>query len=274
MNAQLRIYLPALFSVTIIMLLLSVCASCSVGDVELAISQGMVLNLNENRSLTIESIDPLTRSYILDGYTNVVKLTPDTVRYYGRMGLSGSSAWKGSRGIDRAVFSEGQQHFYSADEAISWLTLGWNGTNGIGLVYTSDGLAVGYKETGSRRQINIDVWQVYINGRKPEDLPGASDEKLQVYYKEGSNLREPTVGEYRPSKPAMLNGVKYSGRALDMLKEFKRISREDVERALLYGEKSPFEGGYIYDLRNGASGHSIRVVVDPADRVLRVYDRG
>ena len=75
--------------------------------------------------------------------------------------------------ITRAVLEEGQQHFSSADEAVAWLA-GRRST----CVWTGDGLVVGWSKNTARKQLNVEVWQIYINGAKPNNLAGAQDANI------------------------------------------------------------------------------------------------
>ncbi|PYL58067.1 MAG: hypothetical protein DMF30_03950 [Verrucomicrobia bacterium] len=45
-------------------------------------------------------------------------------------------------------------------------------------VYTSDGLVVGFGRTPSRKQSNIDLWQILLRGQKPVGLIGARREQI------------------------------------------------------------------------------------------------
>jgi len=160
---------------------------------------------------------------------------------------------------------EGQQHFCSQDEAVEWLTYGWN-KQGINLVYTSDGLAVGFVEIKHRSQINVNVWQIYINGEKPINLKGAQNDQITIRYKPGFQSVNVVAGNFKPSKPKVINGVHYSGRVLDTLQMFRNFSTDDVEDALEKGDKHKQSNGYImydYDRK--------RVVGDPSGKIIGVH---
>ena len=47
-------------------------------------------------------------------------------------------------------------------------------------VWTDDGLVVGWMIVPLRKQLNVDVWQVYVNGKKPERMPGSQNDKIIV----------------------------------------------------------------------------------------------
>jgi hypothetical protein len=80
-------------------------------------------------------------------------------------------------GITRGVLQEGQQHFDSQEEALKWIEQqsGYYPT-----VYRDDGLVVSFGKVPVRRQINVEVWQILIHGKKPEKLPGSQNDAIQV----------------------------------------------------------------------------------------------
>jgi hypothetical protein len=47
-------------------------------------------------------------------------------------------------------------------------------------VYRDDGLVVGWQKVPARRQLNVEVWQIYIDGRKPARLDGSQNDKVKV----------------------------------------------------------------------------------------------
>jgi len=93
-----------------------------------------------------------------------------------------------------------------------------------------------------------------------------------VFYGKGSP--EPTVGDFQPRMPMVINGISYSGRALDMLGEFKRVSFSDVENTLEFGERHNLGNVAIYDMKGQSRGNGIRLVVDSTGTVIQVLDLG
>lgn len=78
---------------------------------------------------------------------------------------------------------EGQQHFDTVAEAMSWIEeQQWQP-----LVWTNSGLVVGWGKTPARKQLNVDVWQVYVDGKKPTTLPGADDTAIVVENSQANN---------------------------------------------------------------------------------------
>jgi hypothetical protein len=89
----------------------------------------------------------------------------------------GITWWIPCAGIQRALVNEGQQHFASEQEAREFLA-----GRALDLVYTNDGLAVGWGRLAGRSAIVVEVWQVLIHDQKPVQLSGAEDDKISVVY--------------------------------------------------------------------------------------------
>ena len=47
-------------------------------------------------------------------------------------------------------------------------------------VYRNDGLMVGWYKDLPRKMLDVHVWQILINGKKPTRLPGSQDDKIVV----------------------------------------------------------------------------------------------
>jgi hypothetical protein len=119
----------------------------------------------------------LRRSYTWNGATRAVEMLPRDERWYGSLGIyfpGPGNHWVEHEGITRGVVEEGQQHFNSTDDALAWLKV----QNWQPHVWNSTGLVVGWRTVPERRQLNVDVWQVYVAGKKPADFPGADDEAI------------------------------------------------------------------------------------------------
>lgn len=147
---------------------------------EIVMIPGMQITaLTADGPLTITCGEGLKRSYTWEGATRSVEMWQRDKRWYGSFGIyypGPGDHWKMHNGISRGVVEEGQQHFQSEEEALAWLRR----RKFMPHVYTADGLVVGWGKTLPRRQLNVDVWQIYINGRKPEALPGSQDDKISV----------------------------------------------------------------------------------------------
>jgi hypothetical protein len=224
-------------------MLLSACIFLAIGcsaNNEIVMSPGMVIKaVNDNGSITIEAGQGLDRTYKWDDRTIKVKMWERNQRWFGSLGLYNPGG--GAR--VHTVVEEGQQHFYSEEDAIAWLA--WQNDR-FHYVYSSDGLVIGWYTTSmpdpSMVALCVEVWQFYISGKKPTKLPGARDDLLSVSYRAGASPRQMQPGKFDPSSPKFIGGRWYSGKAIDIMQE-RKISVDAVEECITQG-KSFKEGEY------------------------------
>ncbi len=129
--------------------------------------------------IAITAVDEVTRAYTWDGATRAVEMAPRADRWYGSLGLCNPGAgehWRDHHGITRSVTEEGQQHFKTVEEATEWIKK----RNWMAYVYRDDGLVVGWHKNLARKQLNVEVWQILIDGKKPKGLPGSHDDRIDV----------------------------------------------------------------------------------------------
>jgi hypothetical protein len=122
----------------------------------------------------------LNRCYAWEGDTRCIELWPRTRRWRGSLGLyhpAPGDPWAPHNGISRGVVEEGQQHFDTVEEALAWLS---DMRKIRSRVYRNDGLVVAWQKAPDRRQINVEVWRITINGVYPTRLEGADDAKIIV----------------------------------------------------------------------------------------------
>lgn len=147
---------------------------------EVVMSPGMRITATTSvGKIAITAVDELTRSYTWDGATRAVEMSPQESRWYGSLGLVNPGAgehWRDHHGITRCVTEEGQQHFKTVEEALKWI----KACDYCPFVYRGDGLMVGWDKTLPRKQLDVEVWQILINGKKPQQLPGSQDDKIVV----------------------------------------------------------------------------------------------
>jgi hypothetical protein len=147
---------------------------------EVVMSPGMAITATTDvGTITVTAGKGLKRSYTWDGATRSVEMVPRDERWYGSLGLyfpGPGEHWENHKGITRGVVEEGQQHFKTADEALKWLA----GRKYMPYVYRDDGLVVGWSKTPARKQLNVEVWQILINGKKPTKLAGSQGDKIKV----------------------------------------------------------------------------------------------
>lgn len=129
--------------------------------------------------ITIKAGKGLLRSYTWEGATRSVEMGARKVRWYGSLGLAfpgPGDHWKEHNGITRGVLEEGQMRFTTVAAAMKWIN---DRSKGTPLVYRNDGLLVAFGKNLSRKQLNVEVWQIFINGRKPTVLDGSQDSKIR-----------------------------------------------------------------------------------------------
>jgi len=147
---------------------------------EIVMSPGMKITATTSTgTIAITAGRGLKRSYTWEGATRSVEMQPRQDRWYGSLGLyfpGPGDHWQEHNGISRGVVEEGQQHFKTVEEAMKWIAE----QSGLPLVYRDDGLAVGWKKEISRRQLNVDVWQIYVDGKRASELAGSHDDKIVV----------------------------------------------------------------------------------------------
>jgi hypothetical protein len=149
---------------------------------EVVMTPGMRIQItNKTGLITIEYAGRTKRRYGWDGAVRLVELETRRERWYGSMGIysPGDSTFRDVGGIRRAVLEEGQMHFSSESEAVAWLSQPYN-RDILDIVYDDRGLAVGWAKNLARKQINVDVWQILINGKKPTALRGSRTQQLEV----------------------------------------------------------------------------------------------
>lgn len=130
-------------------------------------------------TITITAGKGLLRSYTWEGATRSVEMGARTTRWYGSLGLAfpgPGDHWKEHNGITRGVLEEGQMRFTTAAAAMKWIK---DRAKSLPLVYRNDGLLVGFGKTLSRKQLNVEVWQIYVGGKKPSTLTGSQDSKIR-----------------------------------------------------------------------------------------------
>ena len=245
-------------------------------DPEFVMTEGMVIEVeNNNGKLIIEAGPGYLRKFTWEDHQVEYTLSPQTSRTDGSLGIYGSGMRSDTRYIKKTgivpVLDEGQQHFCNQEEAAEWLE--WRGSC-MDSIYTPDGLVVGWcvlEGTGGKSlsSLNLDVWQVYINGEKPASLNGATD-KIKVYFLEGAGGELVPVADYSPPKPELVNGRQYSGKSIEALNAIG-YTYEDVERVIAQGEEKVGDIYTRYRLMEPPRFYLI-VVVDENGRVVRLFD--
>jgi hypothetical protein len=129
--------------------------------------------------ITVRAGEGFERTYYWGDCEGSVVLWPRYERWYGSLGIyfpGPGFHWQECEGVARAVVEEGQQHFATEDEALEWIA---RQQDWMPHVYTRDGLVIGWRTViPYRKQLNVDVWQIFVNGQKPIDLRGSQDDAI------------------------------------------------------------------------------------------------
>jgi len=149
---------------------------------ELAMDEYTVVEAkNKSGTVVIEYISPLVRRYKWDGYNEVRTLIPRKERWLGKLGIydpAEQSIW--NIFSPRIVAEDSQLHFSTNTELEKWL---YQGKDAYDWVYTNDGLVVGFIKSRDRNQVNVEIYQLYVDGKKPITLEGSRPGNIKIYRK-------------------------------------------------------------------------------------------
>lgn len=147
---------------------------------EYVLTDGMTITAaTPEGPVRIDGKNGTERIYSGDGWSKTRHLDPRDMRWDGSLGLYDAAFSLSPHG--RLLLDEGRLFFDSTRDAMSYLR-----TRDVPLVYNNQGLAVGLKVVewpGKERHEpvrTVEVWQIYIKGRKPTSLPGARDDAISL----------------------------------------------------------------------------------------------
>lgn len=233
---------------------------------EAVMTEGMTIEAtNSFGTIKIKAGKGRERTFFWEGKKETVRLWKRPSRWFGSLGLYHPG---GGRRV-HLVAEEGQQHFCSVQEATEWLLLDHYRMN---WVCTSDGFVVGWYKTEMPKKdywaVIVEVWQIYVNGEKPDGLSFPFDHTLRV---DGSPPQH-TESKFIPSEPKEINSRLYSGWVLDVMLE-RKITTKDVEEILSKGRGEklsniPQRELWIYSEK--INGRWISIVIDETGRVVEV----
>ncbi len=194
--------------VSLLILILSVISKDNVHSepigTELVMPEGSVILAKTHLGeIKIKANGGLERIYTWDGASRKAELKPRKTRWFGSFGAYSPGRgfhWEENHGILRGVLEEGQQHFNSLDEAIAWLKLPYHSN----CVYRDDGLAICYSKNIKRFQLNVSIWQIYIEGSKPLNPPESAGDRIWFYDPE----KKPEAFKNSENKKYFLGGKK------------------------------------------------------------------
>lgn len=161
--------LPAIIAALVAAVLLAACGyGATVRDTVLLPGQSVTAS-NQSGTVRIVYVGPTTRTFEFNGKSTTIHETPRPKPWDGKLGIYDPADSFGPFPAIRIVCQESVLHFDDLDQAYAFLrsqiSMGW--------VYSPDGLVVGFSRTPERRQVNVDLYQILIRGRKPHDLRGA-----------------------------------------------------------------------------------------------------
>jgi hypothetical protein len=143
---------------------------------EFVLYEGVTLKaILGDETLRISASKLLQRSYFWHTCELGAELNPRRSRWYGSMGGYNAGASfglsaGGCNGISRPVVGEGQIHFDNHETAEKWIK---RQPDFFKKVWNTDGLLVTWATIPERSQLNVDVWQMCLNG-KPYTPAGVS----------------------------------------------------------------------------------------------------
>lgn len=128
--------------------------------------------------ITIIAGPGLLRTIKWDGATRWAVMKPRKERYAGSLGIYYHGTppdWKPHQGLTRLNYEEGQLHFETLRDAKIWMQI-----RRLHFVYTDTGLVIGWKREFKDDTLTVEVWQFYISGEKPTDMPGAEGRQIAL----------------------------------------------------------------------------------------------
>ncbi len=146
---------------------------------EFVLSSGMAITAtNLNGTVTISAGHGTERRFSGKGWSKRRNLIPRDTRWYGSLGLYDPAASASPYG--RLLADEGQLFFKSESEALRYLDAEGDYFKPV---FNNRGLVVGYhveNMPGGEPTRSVQVWQIYINGKRPISLPGADDTAVTI----------------------------------------------------------------------------------------------
>lgn len=177
---------PLVFSILAIALPLLAAATPAP---ELVLQENVTLSASTpSGRISIRAGRKLDRSYLWGRCTLSSDMQVRPSRWFGSLGMYDPASsflflstvlpwWFKCDGVSRTVVGEGQIHFQTLAAAEYWLARYAAPPH---TVWTNDGLLVRWGVVKEREQINVDLWQICILGRRPSQLSGAHDQAITL----------------------------------------------------------------------------------------------
>ena len=158
-------------------LLLSACADhTATHDTVLGPGQSVTAD-NQSGHIRVVYVGPATRRFELDGRSRTIRMTQRPAMFDRRSGIYDPADWFWPWAPSlRIVCDESVINFDTIDELYAFLA----GQRSMDWVYTTDGLVVGFDRTPARHQVNVDVYQLLVRGKKPKALRDARPSAIRL----------------------------------------------------------------------------------------------
>jgi len=230
-------------------------------------SPGTVITAkNQYGEIKIVATGKFTREYSWNNQREEFELFPREQRWHGMKGIY-RPYWGIGNTNNHTLLEEGQQHFCDKTEMLDFIK---NRTAN----YNSSGLMVNWKVEHNKKPplvvLYVEVVQLYLNGKKPENLKGARDDAMNIVFPKGKNV--PQVGSYIPSCPQQLygDGRWYSGRSIDAIKDHN-LSINYIESTIKKGTPEKIGADLCYKREESSAYKSfLFVCTDRKGKVVSV----
>jgi len=162
---------------------------------ETVLAPGQSLSVtNRSGTMVIAFVSSLKRRYSWNGVERTVNFIPRKERWYGALGIYSPepllfSFWKAD-GVSRILAQEAELNFKSEGDFLKWHNGEWN-RDRINVIYNDSGIAAGWGKSPSREQLNVDVWQILLNGKIPKHLSGANNSAIKLTTESSKGIRQP-----------------------------------------------------------------------------------
>jgi len=155
---------------------------------EAVLSDGMkVCASTEMDRLCIEAGPCNKRTITWDGKVRSITLVPRKERWHGKLGLidpgQPDNYWKDKDGITAAEITEAEIRYNSVEDAVR--TLKHPDDYTLNVVCNDNGLLFKWRKTvfpDGMKLLDLMIFQILINGEKPQSLPGSQNDKITVTY--------------------------------------------------------------------------------------------
>jgi len=157
--------------------------------------------LNEFAEICIEAKDNNIRVISLGGESETVKMEERLNRWYGLLGLINSepAKWKNHKFVSRANIEEAQINYDNIGGFINWRNNYFDKNTGV---YRDDGLSIRWSvainpnSNDHKGVLGLGIYQIMINGQKPNKLPGSNNASIIVKEEAKGKQKRETKGVY------------------------------------------------------------------------------